>query len=85
MEIYEWICLTWEAEGKAVAEACGGAPAGTSQALTPIDIGRIERQLAPLLAADLHNNGSSAVPRQYYRQYGRSPGPASRHFRQRVP
>ena len=56
-------------EGKAVVEACGGAPAGTSQALTPIDIGRIERQLAPLLAADLHNNGSSAVPRQYYRQY----------------
>jgi|HubBroStandDraft_5_1064220.scaffolds.fasta_scaffold17650_3 hypothetical protein len=56
-------------EGKAVAEACGGASAGTGAALTPIDIGRLERQLAPLLAADLRNNGSTAVPRQYYRQY----------------
>jgi hypothetical protein len=56
-------------EGKSVAAACGGASAGTSPALTPIDIGRLERQLAPLLAADLRNNGSSAVPRQYYRQY----------------
>jgi hypothetical protein len=56
-------------EGKSVAEACGGASTTTSRALTPIDIGRLERQLAPLLAADLRNSGSSAVPRQYYRQY----------------
>jgi hypothetical protein len=56
-------------EGKSVAEACGGASTTTGRALTPIDIGRLERQLAPLLAADLRNVGSSAVPRQYYRQY----------------
>jgi hypothetical protein len=56
-------------EGKAIADACGGTPSATSRALTPIDIDRLERQLAPLLAADLLNSGSSAVPRQYYRQY----------------
>jgi hypothetical protein len=56
-------------EGKAIADACGGTSSTTSGALTPIDIGRLERQLAPLLAADLRNSGSSAVPRQYYRQY----------------
>jgi hypothetical protein len=56
-------------EGKSVAEACGGASSTTSLAVTPIDIGRLERQLAPLLYADLRNSGSSAVPRQYYRQY----------------
>jgi hypothetical protein len=56
-------------QGKAIADACGGTSSTTSRALTPIDIGRLERQLAPLLAADLRNNGSSAVPRQYYRQY----------------
>jgi hypothetical protein len=56
-------------EGKAIADACGGTSSTTSRALTPIDIGRVERQLAPLLAADLRNSGSSALPRQYYRQY----------------
>jgi hypothetical protein len=56
-------------EGKAIAEACGGASGQVSRALTPIDIDRLERQLAPLLAADLRNNGSTAEPRQYYRQY----------------
>jgi hypothetical protein len=56
-------------EGKAIAEVCGGTSSITSKAPTPIDVGRIERQLAPLLAADLRNNGSTAVPRQYYRQY----------------
>jgi hypothetical protein len=56
-------------EGKAIADACGGTSSTTSRALTPIDIGRLERQLAPLLTADLRNSGSSAVPRQYYRQY----------------
>jgi hypothetical protein len=56
-------------EGRAIADACGGTPSAASRALTPIDIDRLERQLAPLLAADLLNSGSSAVPRQYYRQY----------------
>jgi hypothetical protein len=56
-------------EGKSVVEACGGASAPSSRALTPIDIDRLERKLAPLLAEDLRNNGSSALPRQYYRQY----------------
>jgi hypothetical protein len=56
-------------EGKAIAEACGGTSTATSQKPTPIDIGRIERQLAPLLADDLRNSGSPAAPRQYYRQY----------------
>jgi hypothetical protein len=56
-------------EGKAIADACGGTSSATSLALTPIDIGRVERKLAPLLAADLRNSGSSALPRQYYRQY----------------
>jgi hypothetical protein len=56
-------------EGKSVAEACGGASTTTSRALTPIDIDRLERTLAPLLAADLRSSGSTAVVRQYYRQY----------------
>jgi hypothetical protein len=56
-------------EGKAIADACGGTSRTTGRALTPIDIDRLERQLAPLLAADLRNSGSTAVPRQYYRQY----------------
>jgi hypothetical protein len=56
-------------EGKAIVGACGGTSPTTSRALTPIDIDRLERQLAPLLAADLRNNGSTAEPRQYYRQY----------------
>jgi hypothetical protein len=56
-------------EGKAIASACGGTASTTSRALTPIDIDRLERELAPLLSADLLNSGSSALPRQYYRQY----------------
>jgi hypothetical protein len=56
-------------EGKAIADACGGTSSAIPSTLTPIDIGRLERQLAPLLAADLRNSGSTAVPRQYYRQY----------------
>jgi len=55
--------------GKAIADACGGTSGAMRSTLTPIDIGRVERQLAPLLAADLRNSGSTAVPRQYYRQY----------------
>lgn len=56
-------------EGKFVAEACGGTSTATRSTLTPIDIGRVERQLAPLLVEDLRNSGSTAAPRQYYRQY----------------
>jgi len=56
-------------EGKTIAAACGGTSSETRSTLTPIDIGRVERQLAPLLAADLRNSGSSAVPHEYYRQY----------------
>lgn len=56
-------------EGKAIAEACGGTSSAARSTLTPIDIGRVERQLAPLLAEDLRNSGSTAVPQQYYRQY----------------
>jgi hypothetical protein len=56
-------------EGKAIATACGGTSSEARSTLTPIDIGRVERQLAPLLAADLRNSGSSAVPHEYYRQY----------------
>jgi len=56
-------------EGKAIAEACGGTSSAARSALTPIDIGRVERQLAPLLAEDLKNSGSTAVPHEYYRQY----------------
>ncbi|MEA3140251.1 MAG: hypothetical protein QOK23_2420, partial [Gammaproteobacteria bacterium] len=47
-------------EGKAIAAACGGTSSATRSTLTPIDIGRVERQLAPLLAEDLRNSGSSA-------------------------
>jgi hypothetical protein len=64
-------------EGKAIAEACGGTSSTARSTLTPIDIGRVERQLAPLLAQDLRNSGSTAVPQQYYRQY------ASGHLGQR--
>jgi hypothetical protein len=56
-------------EGKVIAEACGGTSGATRSTLTPIDIGRVERKLAPLLAEDLRNSGSSAVPHEYYRQY----------------
>src|ERR1700742_1996095 len=57
------------AEGKAIAEACGGTSNAARSTLTPIDIGRVERRLAPLLAEDLRNSGSTAVPHDYYRQY----------------
>jgi hypothetical protein len=56
-------------EGKAIAEACGGTSGAARSTLTPIDIGRVERLLAPLLAEDLQNSGSTAVPHDYYRQY----------------
>jgi hypothetical protein len=57
-------------EGKVIADACGGTSSTVRSAtLTPIDIGRLERKLAPLLAADLRNSGSTAMPHQYYRQY----------------
>jgi hypothetical protein len=56
-------------EGKAIAAACGGTSSEARSTLTPIDIGRVERRLAPLLAEDLRNSGSSSVPREYYRQY----------------
>ena len=56
-------------EGKAIADACGGTSSATRSTLTPIDIGRVERQLAPLLVADLQSSGSTSVPREYYRQY----------------
>jgi hypothetical protein len=55
--------------GQSVADACGGTSSRTSWAPRSDDIGRLERTLAPLLAADLRNNGSTSVPRQYYRQY----------------
>jgi len=56
-------------EGKAIAAACGGTSSPTSWAPRSDEIGRLERTLAPLLAADLRNSGSTAEPRQYYRQY----------------
>jgi hypothetical protein len=56
-------------EGKAIAAACGGTSSEARSTLTPIDIGRVERRLAPLLAEDLRNSGSSSVPHDYYRQY----------------
>jgi hypothetical protein len=56
-------------EGRAVADACGGTSSPTSWALKSDDIVRLERILAPLLAADLRSSGSTSVPRQYYRQY----------------
>ena len=56
-------------EGRAIAEACGGTSSAAHSTLTPIDIGRVERKLAPLLAEDLQNSGSTAVPHEYYRQY----------------
>jgi hypothetical protein len=56
-------------EGRAVADDCGGTPSSTSWALKFDDIDRLERTLAPLLAADLRNSGSTAVVRRYYRQY----------------
>jgi hypothetical protein len=57
------------AEGRSVADACGGTSSSTSWAPKSDDIDQLERTLAPLLAADLRNSGSTSVPRQYYRQY----------------
>jgi hypothetical protein len=56
-------------EGQSVAEACGGTSKSASWALRSDDIDRLERALAPLLAADLQNGGSASTVRQYYRQY----------------
>jgi hypothetical protein len=56
-------------EGQSVADACGGKSSPTSWAPKSDDIDRLERTLAPLLAADLQNSGSTSLPRQYYRQY----------------
>jgi hypothetical protein len=57
-------------EGRAIADDCGGTTSSsTSWALKFDDIDRLERTLAPLLAADLRNSGSTAVVRRYYRQY----------------
>jgi hypothetical protein len=58
-----------DSEGRSVADACGGTSSSTRWPLSSIDIDRLERTLAPLLAADLRNSGSTAVVRQYYRQY----------------
>jgi hypothetical protein len=56
-------------EGQAIANACGGTSSSSSWALKFEDIDGLERALAPLLAADLRNSGSTSVVRQYYRQY----------------
>jgi hypothetical protein len=56
-------------EGRSVADACSGKPTSASWALKFDDIDRVERTLAPLLAADLKNIGSNALVREYYRQY----------------
>jgi hypothetical protein len=56
-------------EAQSIADACGGTSKSTSWRLEFDDIDRVERTLAPLLAADLRNSGSTAVVRQYYRQY----------------
>jgi hypothetical protein len=37
--------------------------------VTSPEIESLEQRLAPLLATDLKNTGSKALPRQYYRQY----------------
>src|SRR5580700_10654414 len=57
-------------EGRAITDDCGGVTSSsTGWALKFDDIDRLERTLAPLLAADLRNSGSTAVVRRYYRQY----------------
>jgi hypothetical protein len=56
-------------EGRSVASDCGGTSSSAGWAPKYDDIDRLERALAPLLAADLRNSGSTAVVRQYYRQY----------------
>jgi hypothetical protein len=57
-------------EGRALTDDCGGVTSSsTGWALKFDDIDRLERTLAPLLAADLRNSGSTAVVRRYYRQY----------------
>lgn len=56
-------------EAQSVAQACGGTLKSASWALKFEDIDGLERALAPLLAADLRNSGSTSVVRQYYRQY----------------
>jgi hypothetical protein len=56
-------------EGQTVASACGGTSRSAGWTLGFQDIDQLERKLAPLLAADLENGGSSSTVRQYYRQY----------------
>jgi len=62
-------------EGRELAEECGGT-AESKARLSSADIKHLEsdiknldRELAPLLTEDLRSAGSSATPRQYYRQY----------------
>lgn len=57
------------AEGQSVAAACGGTSKSAGWTLGFQDIDQLERKLAPLLAADLQNEGSASTVRQYYRQY----------------
>jgi hypothetical protein len=56
-------------EGRSIVNSCGGKSSAPSWAPKYDDIDRLERTLAPLLAADLKNSGSTAAVRQYYRQY----------------
>jgi hypothetical protein len=56
-------------QGHDVAEMCGASPNSKSWEVSSPEIESLEQQLAPLLAADLRNTGSKALPRQYYRQY----------------
>ena len=60
-------------EGQTVASACGGTSRSAGWTLGFQDIDQLERKLAPLLAADLENGGSSSTGRQYYRQYATGP------------
>lgn len=51
-----------------LVEQCGGT-VELKHRLSSADITRLDRELAPLLAADLKRAGSGATPHEYYRQY----------------
>jgi hypothetical protein len=56
-------------EARKLVAMCFGTTESSGWKIPPIDIQDLERELAPLLAADLESVGFAATPNRYYRQY----------------
>jgi hypothetical protein len=67
-DISHGVVLAGWAAGE-LAERCGAGADAKERTAGPAEIKILEEELAPLLADDLKNIGSTVTPHEYYRQY----------------